>query len=396
MMTKYQEDEFTIRDGIITLYRRADSPSKVYQCRFMANGKCIRRSTKESNRDEAAAAAGEIYDEIKFKLRHDMPIGSKNFKAVWEEWKSSVSLSDHRRAYIKSTERNYVLPFFGSEPITGLTTARVSKYWPWREANSLKGPPSAATLSMDAQLIRQFTTWAVMRSYLHKPPEVKAPKKVDLKATRRPVFSKDDIEHMLEFSIYWINENKNGNVRKRRGLCYAFASLILYSGLRPKEARLLKWKDVKIDEDVVLSVHDDTKTGRRNTLALPDARNVLEYARGLVGGEVSQDDYVFPGTRGGPTDDFMGPFKRMLTYLGLINDDDPDRTLYSLRHTYATFRILYGKVDVYKLSSNMGTKIEQIEAHYGHIQNENMADDLNRNDQSGFANTWGVSLQGFG
>ena len=53
LMTKYQEDEFTVRDGKITLYRRADSPSKVYQARFMANGKCIRRSTNESNRNSS-------------------------------------------------------------------------------------------------------------------------------------------------------------------------------------------------------------------------------------------------------------------------------------------------------------------------------------------------------
>ena len=48
-MTKYQKDEFTIRDGRITLYRRADSPSKIFQCRFMVNGKCIRRTNNESN-----------------------------------------------------------------------------------------------------------------------------------------------------------------------------------------------------------------------------------------------------------------------------------------------------------------------------------------------------------
>ncbi len=397
LMTKYQEDEFTVRDGKITLYRRADSPSKVYQARFMANGKCIRRSTNESNRNEAASAAGDIYDEIRFKIRNNLPIGKKTFKTIWEEWRGAVSLSQHRRDYIAVTGRLYILPFFGSEPITATTTARVSEYWPWREANSAKGVPSPQTLKMDGQLLRQFLKWAVSRNYLGKIPEVKSPKKVDRKATRRPVFTKDDIEHFLNFSPYWIGTARNAHHKKRRGLCFAYSSLILFSGLRPKEARLLQWKDVELGETVLLTVHDDTKTGARIVVALPDARDVLEHIRNLNGGEVSDDDYLFPrpGTSDEPVGNFEETFKGLLTYLGLINSDTPDRTIYSLRHTYATFRLLYGKVDVLKLGLNMGTSVEQIQDHYAHLLNPNMADDLNQNDQSGFTNTWAVSLEGF-
>ena len=85
-----------------------------------------------------------------------------------------------------------------------------------------------------------------------------------------------------------------------------------------------------------------------------------------------------------------------MTELGLNNPDRSNKTIYSLRHTYATFRLLYGKVDVFKLASNMGTSVGQINNHYAHLLNPNMADDLNQNDQSGFANTWEVSLEGFG
>jgi hypothetical protein len=217
-MTKYQEDEFTVRDGKITLYRRADSPSKVYQCRFMAGGKCIRRSTNESNREEAAVAAGEIFDHTRWSINNNLPIGKKTFKTVWVEWLGAVPLSQHRRDYIAVTGRLYILPFFGSEPITATTTARVLDYWPWREANTAKGVPSAQTLKMDAQLLRQFLKWAYGKSYLGKIPEVKSPKKVDLKATRRPAFSKDDIQHFLDFAPYWVGAPKNAHHKTRRGL----------------------------------------------------------------------------------------------------------------------------------------------------------------------------------
>ena len=53
---------------------------------------------------------------------------------------------------------------------------------------------------------------------------------------------------------------------------------------------------------------------------------------------------------------------------GLLYDRDGEkRTLYSLRHTYATFRLELGDVSVYDLSLNMGCKVAQIERHYSHV-----------------------------
>ena len=33
----------------------------------------------------------------------------------------------------------------------------------------------------------------------------------------------------------------------------------------------------------------------------------------------------------------------------------------------ATFRLIYGRVPVYTLKENMGTSVEMIERHYGHL-----------------------------
>ena len=44
------------------------------------------------------------------------------------------------------------------------------------------------------------------------------------------------------------------------------------------------------------------------------------------------------------------------------------RAPYSLRHTYATFALLYGRVSVYTLAVNMGTSVDMIEKHYGHVK----------------------------
>ena len=50
------------------------------------------------------------------------------------------------------------------------------------------------------------------------------------------------------------------------------------------------------------------------------------------------------------------------------------RTLYSLRHTYATLRLEAG-VEVYNLAKNLGTSVQQIEWHYGHINTKKIVGD---------------------
>ena len=44
-----------------------------------------------------------------------------------------------------------------------------------------------------------------------------------------------------------------------------------------------------------------------------------------------------------------------------------DRTLYSLRHTYATFSLPNDGMDVHTLAVQMGTSILMIERHYSHL-----------------------------
>jgi site-specific recombinase XerD len=43
---------------------------------------------------------------------------------------------------------------------------------------------------------------------------------------------------------------------------------------------------------------------------------------------------------------------------------------YSLRHTFATYRLMYGKIDVYTLSKIMGCSVQMIEYQYGNIKGD--------------------------
>ena len=62
-------------------------------------------------------------------------------------------------------------------------------------------------------------------------------------------------------------------------------------------------------------------------------------------------------------------FKKFLEDIGLLVDTKTgqERTLYCLRHTYATFQLVNNNVDMHTLAKQMGTSIQMLEKHYSHL-----------------------------
>jgi integrase len=87
-------------------------------------------------------------------------------------------------------------------------------------------------------------------------------------------------------------------------------------------------------------------------------------------------DKVFAFDDGSQPYGMEGTFKRLLAAAGLSLDKSSgqQRTLYSLRHTYAHFALLTDKMDVYTLARQMGTSVKMIEQHYGHLNPAMKAD----------------------
>ena len=62
---------------------------------------------------------------------------------------------------------------------------------------------------------------------------------------------------------------------------------------------------------------------------------------------------------------------------GLLKDDaGQTRTLYSLRHTYATLELLRNGTDIHTLSKQMGNSAAMIERHYSKLTATMAADKL--------------------
>ena len=53
-----------------------------------------------------------------------------------------------------------------------------------------------------------------------------------------------------------------------------------------------------------------------------------------------------------------------------------NRSIYSLRHYYATRKIYEDNISVYLLAQQMGTSVKMIEQYYGHILPSDVADKI--------------------
>ena len=77
--------------------------------------------------------------------------------------------------------------------------------------------------------------------------------------------------------------------------------------------------------------------------------------------------FVFRNSDGRKPYAFNGLFTRLLRHCELLkNSAEQTRTLYSLRHTYATAELLAG-TDIHTLARQMGTSVAMLEKHYSKL-----------------------------
>jgi integrase len=169
-----------------------------------------------------------------------------------------------------------------------------------------------------------------------------------------------------------------------------YVLILANTGIRVGEARNLKWSDISTfpadngNENIALQVKG--KTGAREVVArTPSVKDYLHRIWELRCEELKTKppigDYIFCHKDGKPIHSFKKGFNTLIAEAGVEFDAEGQRrVIYSLRHTYATFRLHEG-VNHYVLARNMGTSVKMLEQFYGHTSNRAMADELTKTKQ---------------
>ena len=85
-------------------------------------------------------------------------------------------------------------------------------------------------------------------------------------------------------------------------------------------------------------------------------------------GKKTANHLVFTFSNGYQPTSLNGAFKRLMRDSGLLKDaNGHNRTLYSLRHTYATLELLRANTDIHTLAKQMGNSASVIERHYSKL-----------------------------
>ena len=165
-------------------------------------------------------------------------------------------------------------------------------------------------------------------------------------------------------------------------MLWNYILILANTGIRVGEARSLRWSDIRTQQNdtpepnVIFYVSG--KTGGREVVS----RNaeVLDYLQRIKSlyDEPHPDGLIFAHPDGKPIRSFKKSFSALLDHAGVTFDNEGfRRTIYSLRHTYATFRLTEG-VTVYTLARNMGTSVAMIERFYGQTRTPDQAEELTR------------------
>jgi integrase len=149
---------------------------------------------------------------------------------------------------------------------------------------------------------------------------------------------------------------------------------MIYTFMRPGDVRQLKHKHIEVVRNKFTYLRltlPEVKRHQAPVVSLPAAVPLYERikAMGLEKGFGQPEDPVFMPDEKDRTValNFLGwLFNWILNDLGLkTGPHGAERSLYSLRHTAITFRLLYGgKVDLLTLAKNSRTSVEMIEKFY--------------------------------
>jgi integrase len=167
-----------------------------------------------------------------------------------------------------------------------------------------------------------------------------------------------------------------------RPLLRDYVEMLLLTGIRHgTEALGISWKHIEwhTDKDIrYVRMWVNGKTGGRWLIAKHRAVDVLKrlHSRQQThnGIEFKQllkertTHKLFTFSNGYQPPSLNGTFRRLMRDSGLEKDaEGQTRTLYSLRHAYATLELIENRTDLHTLAKQMGNSARMVEKHYSKL-----------------------------
>ena len=376
-----------VKPELIRLVRRDDS--KKWQAHYkLENLKTwFRRSTDTANVKEASKIAERMWMKATFDLEEGRPVTSRKFKPVAEivlhRLEAEIAAGTAKpsfRDYV-SAIKLYLIPFYGLYNVDGIKPSTISEFHVWRREKVGRELSGSAQNNHNAALNLIFDE-AIERGYMtaHERPLTK---NTGADSDRRAEFSHEELEVMMKYAAKFILDGRTARTKIIRELLAIYVPFMAATGMRPgTEAEYLEWRHIDVevrDGQPILHFRlQRGKRGARNFVAHNSCWLLLERLRQLSPDlnhmtleEVLKKKIpklLFRLSDGSVPDNWNKPFRQWLEESELLNCPvtGKERSLYSLRHYYATQRLLEG-IPIHDLAEQMGTSVLMITKHYSHL-----------------------------
>ncbi len=376
-----------VKPELIRLVRRDDS--KKWQAHYkLENLKTwFRRSTDTANVKEASKIAERMWMKATFDLEEGRPVTSRKFKPVAEivlhRLEAEIAAGTAKpsfRDYV-SAIKLYLIPFYGLYNVDGIKPAVISEFHVWRRDKVGRELSGSAQNNHNAALNLIFDE-AIERGYM-TAYERPLTKNTGAESDRRAEFSHEELEAMMKYAAKFIDDGRTARTKIIRELLAIYVPFMAATGMRPgTEAEYLEWRHIDVevrDGQPILHFRlQRGKRGARNFVAHNSCWLLLERLRqlspdlaGMTLEEVLKKKIpklLFRLSDGSVPDNWNKPFRQWLEDSELLNCPvtGKERSLYSLRHYYATQRLLEG-IPIHDLAEQMGTSVLMITKHYSHL-----------------------------
>ena len=376
----FLEDIHELKNGLI-IFRRTDVQHRNWYCRIKLpkQDKYKTVSLKTADINDAKEKAFEADAELRFKVKHELPVFNRTFAQVAQEFinfqkerSDAGEISFHRWRVMNSHIKTQLNPYVGTTQITLLGEDRWKAFPSWRQKTGKGrsgGKVSDGTIRDEMTTFKSVMVYAASKQYIRDSQVFKG--KLPISKAAREEFTPDEYRKLHTFARSWINDASKARNKWYRTMAYNFLLIMCNTGMRPSEAKNLRWRDVAVQTDkhgrkfVRLSVRGKSKHG--NLVAPESVAGYFERVR-AISKATEPDHFVFTTDTGAQARTlYYGLIETLLQESNLqISSSGKRRSTYCFRHTYATFRLSMG-VDVYLLAKQMRTSVSMIEAHYGHV-----------------------------
>lgn len=416
----------------------SEGDKRFYQARLKIDGRIGFKtiSLKTRNRVDAVAKAKSLYFQFSQAVKDGASIENRTFEQAWKSWYSTMLAhnvwSDSRKKWHLNYFNRYFNAYFGDKRLGEITEDFANGYFDFRKrywvdgdgvesieynrrrkgmkthsTHNAKKIVSFTTLRMEQSALNQFFAYAfATKRWIRFPIKLKvvASQRQKLEG-RRATFTASEWEVLTRNLFDWATQRGKYSVdglnafhkHQRQQLRY-FVLFIGSTGIRPgTETRFMRWSDILSFQDnddgfekLKIRIGAESKRGvSRTVISQPDAVAWMREWKAISHYKGHQD-YVWygqskvgdPQVSASDLNKTFQAFLRSVEYKGregglLFDADGGKRSLYSIRHFYASQRLLQG-VSYEDLRRNMGTGISQLVRHYDHVMTEQRAAEITR------------------